>query len=91
MKVIAITNIPEELQKIDLQNGKFAVLHQAILTRVKEINQDEDIMVYKYKVPCPLCGQETIATSLDGKFFHDIQLNCRNCGIFFRPIVKRNI
>ena len=90
MKVIAINNISEEFQKIALQNGKYAILHQAILTRVKEINPDEDIIVYKYKVPCPLCGHETISISMDGKFFHDIQLNCRNCGVFFRPVIKRN-
>lgn len=90
MKVVAINNVPEEFHKIALQNGKEAILQQAILTRVKEINPNEDIIVYKYKVPCPVCGNEAIAVSMDGKFFHDIQLNCRNCGVFFRPVVKRN-
>lgn len=90
MKVVAITNIPEEFHKIALQNNKEAILHQAILTRVKEINQNEDILVYKYKVPCPVCNHEAIAISMDGKFFHDIQINCRNCGVFFRPVVKRS-
>jgi len=90
MKVIAINNIPEEFHKISLQNGKEAVLHQVILGRVKEIDPDEDIMLYKYKVPCPVCDHQAVAISMDGKFFHDIQLNCRNCGVFFRPVVKRD-
>lgn len=89
MKVIAITNIPEELHRIELQNNKVAILHQAVLTRVKEINMDEDIILYRYKVPCPVCDTEAIAMSLDGRFFHDIQLNCRTCGVFFRPVIKR--
>jgi hypothetical protein len=89
MRVIPINEIPEELHTIPLHNGKEAVLHQTIITRVPEVNPDEDIMVHKYKVPCPVCGFESIAFSYDGKFFSNIQLNCRYCGVFFRPVVKR--
>lgn len=89
MTVIPITQVGQEYQTIELQNGKIAKLHQVILTRVPEINKEEDILVYKYKVPCPLCNTDTMAFSYDGKFFSNIQLNCRHCGIFFRPVIKR--
>ena len=90
MKDIALNNIPAEFHTIALQNGTIAKLHQATLSRVKEINPDEDTIIYKYKVLCPVCSHEALAMSLDGKMFHDIQLNCRHCGIFFRPVIKRN-
>lgn len=89
MKQISMQEIPEKYHKIYLQNGSHATLYQVILTRVMEVNPDEDTFVYKYKVPCPVCGHKTLAFSYDGKYFSNIQLNCRHCGVFFRPVVKR--
>lgn len=89
MKYIPINEVSVEFHKISLQNGQEAVLYQALLTIVPEISKTKEIMVYKYKVPCPLCGHEVMGFSYDGKVFANIQLNCRWCGIFFRPVIKR--
>lgn len=89
MKLVPISEIPKEKHTIELQNGKTAVLAEVILTRVPEINLNEDIMVYRYMTPCSLCGGNNIAYSYDGKVFANIQLNCRYCGVYYRPIIKR--
>jgi hypothetical protein len=91
MKLIPIEEVPENLHTIELQTGKIAKLYQAIFTRVKEVNLNEDIMVYKYRVPCPVCEyeDENIGFSYDGKYFNNTQMNCRHCGVFFRPVIKR--
>lgn len=90
MKNIPISEIPLDKHIIALQNGQQAKIHQAILTLVPEVDKNKETMVLKYKVPCPLCGHEVIAFSYDGKLFANIQLNCRWCGIFFRPVIKRS-
>jgi hypothetical protein len=89
LQVIPPNQLPEEVKQIELQNGDVATLHQAIETRVPEVNPDEDIIVYRYKVPCPVCNDEVLAHSYDGKYFSNIQVNCRYCGVFFKPVVKR--
>jgi len=92
MKSIPLSEISEDFQTIQLQNGKIATLYQAVLARVKEVDPNKDIIVYKYKVPCPLCDykEENISFSYDGKYFNNTQVNCRHCGIFFRPVMRRN-
>lgn len=69
------------MSNIDLQNGRTATL-----CKVKEL---KDKKVYIYDVPCPLCGQPVRCHSYDMKYFDNVQVNCRHCGIFFKPIVKR--
>lgn len=90
MKEIPLSEIPESLYKIFLQNGQEAEINQVILTIVPEVNKEKEIMVYKYNVPCPVCGHHSIAFSYDGKTFANVQMNCRYCGVFFRPVIKRN-
>jgi transcription elongation factor Elf1 len=90
MRIIPISEIHQDMHKIELQNGQTATLYQAIMTVVPEVKKNEEIMVLKYKIPCPLCGHENIGFSYDGKMFANIQLNCRWCGIFFRPVIKRD-
>ena len=89
LKSISLEQIDNILHYIDLQNGKKAKLISAEYMRVREINLNEDIIVYKYNVPCPLCEYDSMAFSYDGKFFVNTQLNCRHCGIYFRPVIKR--
>lgn len=88
MVKIDINSIPEEFHTINLKNNKTAVLYKAIWTKVPEINNDENITIYHYNVPCPLCNTPVDAFSYDGKFFGNMQLNCRCCGIYFRPVVE---
>jgi transcription elongation factor Elf1 len=88
MKIIDMNEIPQEFKTIALKNEKFASLRQVISTRVNSVNKDEDILVYKYDVPCPVCNSRNSGFSYDGKFFGDTHINCKYCGIYFRPIVK---
>lgn len=90
MKQIPLNEVPENFHNIELQNGKIASIYECILTRVRDINENEDILVYKYNVPCPVCNTGVArAYSYDGKFFGNIQLCCNECGIFYRPVIKR--
>jgi len=89
MRVIPINEIPENMHKIELQNGQVATLTQAIMTIVPEVHKERETMVLKYNIPCPVCGYDNIGFSYDGKVFANIQLNCRWCGVFFRPVIKR--
>jgi len=91
MRNIPLNEVPQEFHKIELQNGQVATLHAVIITVVPEIDKNKETIVYKYKVPCPLCGHEALGFSYNGKMFANIQLNCRHCGIFFRPVIKRLI
>lgn len=70
-----------DLSIIYLQNGKIAVLYDTITVADKTI--------YKYNVPCPVCNTYVKCYSYDGKYFENIQVNCKNCGIFFKPVIKR--
>lgn len=83
-----INSIPEEFHTIKLRNGQVAVLYKAISAVVPDINAHESIPIYHYNVPCPLCKSSTSAFSYDGKFFGNMQLNCKCCGIYFRPVVE---
>ncbi|MNR44601.1 hypothetical protein D3C85_1633680 [compost metagenome] len=64
-------------------------MYECIKTRVKDINPNEDVLVYRYYVPCPLCDTNNKAYSYDGKFFGNIQLSCNYCGVYYRAVVKR--
>lgn len=89
VKKIPIENVAKEFHIIELQNSKQAILKDVIRTKVPEINNKEEINVFIYNVPCPLCDSHNRGYSYNGKYFNDIQLSCKNCGIYFRPIVKR--
>lgn len=89
MKNISLNEIDEKYYELPLQNGKIAKLHNVSMVKVREINPDEEIKLYRYHVPCPLCDHNTDAYSFDGQYFQNIQTNCKNCGIFFRPVIKR--
>lgn len=89
MKNINLDRIAKKYHHIELQNGKVAVLYNVSMVKVKQINPDKEIRLYRYYVPCPLCDYDTEAYSYDGQYFQNIQINCKNCGIFFRPVIKR--
>lgn len=90
MEIIPIDKVNSNYYSIALQNGKVAKLYQVIKTRVPEVNKNEDIIVYKYEVPCPVCNNNNYAFSYDGKYFGNIQINCKSCGVYFRPVIKRD-
>jgi hypothetical protein len=90
MKIIPLNEVPENFYIIELQNGKKSEIYECILTRVPDVNKTEDILVYKYIVPCPVCDEgKAKAYSYDGVFFGNVQVCCDTCGVFFRPISKR--
>jgi hypothetical protein len=88
MKRIPLDTIEDKYKKIYLKNGKEAFMYECLLTKVKEINPDEEILVYKYKIPCPLCDTLNRGFSYDGIFFSNTQITCSNCGIYYRGIAK---
>jgi hypothetical protein len=88
MKEIDISQVPKQFHTIELKNNRVARLYKVMLTRVMDVNPNHDIYVYQYKVPCPVCNAENSAFSYDGKFFGNIQLCCKNCGVYFRPVVS---
>jgi transcription elongation factor Elf1 len=58
--------------------------------RILEVNPNEESTFHTYDVPCPVCDHKNPAQSLDGKFFINTQLACRQCGVYFRPVVDPN-
>ncbi|MFW6008420.1 MAG: hypothetical protein ACOCP8_04050 [archaeon] len=83
---IPLNNIDSKYHFIKLKNEKLATLF-----RVREVikpNENTKSLIYEYKVPCPVCNFENNAHSEDGKFFNNIQIDCKYCGIYFRPVVK---
>lgn len=75
------------MNNIPLKRGKFANYMSTRHTLIKEIDPDKPTAVYIYGVPCPVCDFRNPAYSYDGKVFVASQLNCRDCGVFYRPIV----
>lgn len=90
MKKIDLNEIPKEYHQIALQNNKTATLYDCILTRVPDLNSDQDILVFKYNVPCPLCDTPNKGYSYDAIHFGNTQLTCNNCGIYYRPVILRD-
>lgn len=89
MKQVSLKKIPKEFHQIVLQNNKVATLYDCVLTRVPDINPKEDIIVFKYDVPCPLCDTPNKAYSYDAIHFGNTQLTCNSCGIYYRPVILR--
>jgi hypothetical protein len=76
------------MKNIPLANGLEALYHSSRMTRVKDVNPDEDIPVYLYDIPCPVCMFENKAHSYDQIVFINFQITCRQCGVFYRPMVE---
>lgn len=90
-KRITLSEIPKELHQIYLHNGKEAKLYEAFLTRVPDINPNKDILVFHYKVPCPVCNSiNNFGYSYNGFTFANAQICCKDCGVFFRPVIRRD-
>ena len=88
MKKIPLEEIDQAFKFIELQNGKKAELYDCIVTKIPELGE-EDRIVYKYNIPCPVCDTQNRGFSYDGKFFNNIQITCNYCGIYYRGVVKR--
>jgi hypothetical protein len=77
------------MNNIKLFNAKEAVYKNSRVTKVPDIDKQKETLIHFYDVPCPICQSLNVAHSTDGIFFINMQLCCRMCGVFFRPVVDR--
>lgn len=75
------------MNNIPLKRGKFASYMSTRHTIIKEIDPDKPTAVHIYGIPCPVCDHRNPAYSYDGKMFVASQITCRECGVFYRPII----
>ena len=89
MRRLPLDQADEKHRIIELQNGKAATLYEFGYAKVKEVNENEEIMVFKYRVPCPICDTLNRGFSYDGRYFMNTQITCNHCGVYYRPVIKR--
>jgi hypothetical protein len=77
------------MNNILLFNQKEAVYKSSRVTKVPDLDRAKETLIHFYDVPCPICEETNTAHSTDGIFFINMQLCCKHCGIFFKPIVDR--
>ena len=75
------------MQDIPLKNGKTAKFRSTKKAIIKDIDTKNPIDVHSYLAPCPLCDISNVAFSYDGYTFVNFQMMCKNCGIFYRPVI----
>lgn len=75
------------MKDIPLKRGKVATFMSTRYGVIKEINPDKPTATHIYGVPCPVCDFRNPAYSYDGRMFVASQLTCRECGVFYRPII----
>ena len=89
MRRLPLEEADEKYKIIELQNGKLATLYEFGYAKVAEINPNDETMVFKYHVPCPICDTKNRGFSYDGKYFMNTQITCSHCGVYYRPVIKR--
>lgn len=77
------------MEDIPLQNGKSANFMTTNYRLIPELNKKEPTAVHIYGAPCPVCEFRNPAYSYDGIAFAAFQIVCRECGVFYRPVVSR--
>lgn len=75
------------MRDIPLKRGKSANYMSTRHTIIKEIDETKPTAVHIYGVPCPVCTHRNPAYSYDGRVFVASQITCRDCGVFYRPII----
>lgn len=75
------------MNDIWLKNGQKAIYRTSLEAMVPDLNMNEKTTIHLYGTPCPICHELNSAHSTDGIFFITAQINCKSCGIFYRPIV----
>ena len=90
MRRLPLEQADEKYKQIELQNGKVATLYEFGYAKVKEVDEHNETMVFKYWVPCPVCETKNRAFSYDGQYFMNTQITCSHCGVYYRGVVKRN-
>lgn len=89
MRRLPLEQAEEKYRIIELQNGKIATLYEFGYAKVAEVSLDEETMVFKYWVPCPVCDNKNRGFSYDGQYFMNTQITCSHCGVYYRPVKKR--
>jgi hypothetical protein len=91
MRQIPLDKVPTHFHRIKLQNGKEAVLYDCNMGLIEEVDPKNEVLIYRYMIPCPLCGTlNRGAYSYDGVFFANTQMVCSDCGIYYRPVILRS-
>lgn len=75
------------MNDIQLKRNKVANYMSTRHTIIKEIDATKPTAVHIYGIPCPVCEHRNPAYSYDGRMFVASQLTCRECGVFYRPII----